>query len=232
MLSCLAGLDLIELQRSRSYDAMMRAPILLWSVVLVLSSIANLVKYACSAHPALSPVVYDVNIATRLSVIIYPFILARAVLARIPASGKAYGIEPRISATIGTFLITTILLFPRRELSPTESIVSTFLIFAGNGLAALVLVQLSGSFSIMAEARQLVTSGPYRIIRHPLYLAEEIAVFGTLIQFFSAWTMGLIAVQLAFQLRRMRIEEKLLQEMFPAYLAYKDATSRLIPGIY
>jgi protein-S-isoprenylcysteine O-methyltransferase Ste14 len=67
---------------------------------------------------------------------------------------------------------------PRRELSLTGEPISTLLLLGGNALAVLVPVQLGRSFSIMAEARRLVTSGVYRWVRHPLYLAEELAVIG------------------------------------------------------
>jgi protein-S-isoprenylcysteine O-methyltransferase Ste14 len=55
-----------------------------------------------------------------------------------------------------------------------ETISTTLLLLDGNALAVLVMVQHGRSFSIMAEARQLVTSGVYRWVRHPLYLAEEL----------------------------------------------------------
>jgi protein-S-isoprenylcysteine O-methyltransferase Ste14 len=51
-------------------------------------------------------------------------------------------------------------------------------------------------------------------------------------QFLSAWTIGLLVVQLAFQLRRMQNEEILLAEFFPEYSIYKYNTHRLIPGFY
>jgi protein-S-isoprenylcysteine O-methyltransferase Ste14 len=84
----------------------------------------------------------------------------------------------------------------------------------------------------MAETRQLVTSGPYRFVRHPLYLAEEIAMVGVFLQFASVWTALLLLVQIAFQLRRMHNEETVLIAKFPQYTAYCCATARLIPGIY
>ena len=99
-------------------------------------------------------------------------------------------------------------------------------------MAAIVLIQLRGLFSIMAEARQVATSGAYRFIRHPLYLAEEIATIGGVMQFLSIWTVLLVVVQIACQIRRMRNEEIVLTEVFPEYSSYKRKTARIIPGLY
>ena len=84
----------------------------------------------------------------------------------------------------------------------------------------------------MAETRQLVTAGPYRLVRHPLYLAEQIAIIGVFIQYASVWTALLLAMQIAFQLRRMHNEELVLTASFPEYSAYRQTTARLIPGVY
>jgi protein-S-isoprenylcysteine O-methyltransferase Ste14 len=69
-------------------------------------------------------------------------------------------------------------------------------------------------------------------VRHPLYLAEEIALIGLFVQFASLWTALLLAVQIGFQLRRMHNEELVLSVRFPEYVAYRQTTARLIPGIY
>lgn len=58
-------------------------------------------------------------------------------------------------------------------------------------------------------------------MRHPLYLAEEVAVFGLCMQFFSIWTTIIFALQIAFQLRRIHNEEAVLTEILPEYAAYK-----------
>ena len=63
-------------------------------------------------------------------------------------------------------------------------------------------------------------------------LAEEIALIGVVMQYFSLWTALLLIVQIAFQLRRMYNEEAVLGENFPEYAIYKKKTARLIPGIY
>jgi protein-S-isoprenylcysteine O-methyltransferase Ste14 len=145
---------------------------------------------------------------------------------------KARGAEPRISAFMGTFLITVIVLFPRCDLAPAAGCVSTLLVLFGDSIATAVLIQLRRSFSIMAEARQLTISGAYRFVRHPLYLAEEVATIGNAMQFLSIWTAMLLIVQIACQIRRMRNEEIVLMEVFPEYSSYRRKTPRIIPRLY
>ena len=221
-----------RLGRSPAYDLVMRLPILFWSTVLALISAAALQHFLRTADPALPGPAYCVFIAMRLSVIVYLVILAASVIMRRSPIGKARGLEPRISALAGTFLVTAIVLFPRRELSLPSAIVSTILVLVGDGFAVIILIQLRRSFSVMAEARELVTSGVYRFVRHPLYLAEEIAAIGSVMQFLSGWTVMLLAVHIAFQFRRMWNEEAVLSAVFPHYATYKKKTAQIIPGIY
>jgi protein-S-isoprenylcysteine O-methyltransferase Ste14 len=228
----IAKFDLVRLQQSRAYDALMRLPMVAWAMFVAMFQVVDLQQYMAKADPTLADTVYAINIAMRVSGIAFLILIATSVLLRGRPAGKARGIEPRISALIGTFLIPAVVLFPRQELSPIAGIVSTLLILTGNALSLYVLSQLGRSFSVMAEARRLVTTGVYGIVRHPLYVAEELAVFGMIMQFLSVWTALLLAVQIAFQLRRMRNEETILGETFPEYATYRTKTARLIPGIY
>ena len=91
---------------------------------------------------------------------------------------------------------------------------------------------LGRSVSIMAEARRLVTHGPYARIRHPLYLGEEIVLLGITLEFISPWAVALLICQWAFQMRRMSYEELVLKGAFPEYETYMARTARLIPGFY
>ena len=231
MASTLTGFALTRLQKSSAYDVVMRLPMLAWSLVLALALAVELARYWHAADPALAGAIV-LNIAMRLSMIAYLVILAATVVVRTPPIGKARGAEPRISALLGSFLISVVVLFPRRELAPAVSCLSTLLVLVGDSIAAIVLIQLRGSFSIMAEARQLATSGVYRFVRHPLYLAEEVATIGGVMQFLSIWTVILIILQFACQIRRMNNEEIVLTDVFPQYSAYKKRTARIIPGLY
>jgi protein-S-isoprenylcysteine O-methyltransferase Ste14 len=228
----IASFDLTKLQKSPVYDVLMRLPMLAWSTFLVLVSVAGLAQYVRAADPALPGAVCAVNLAMRLSMIAYLVILTATVVVRTPPIGKARGAEPRISALLGSFLITAVVLFPRRDLSPAVGCVSTLLVLIGDSIAAVVLIQLRSSFSIMAEARQLTVSGAYRLIRHPLYLAEEVATIGGVMQFLSIGTALLVVLQIACQIRRMRNEEIVLMEVFPEYSSYKAKTARIVPGLY
>jgi protein-S-isoprenylcysteine O-methyltransferase Ste14 len=224
--------DFATLQQSRLYDLLMRLPMLIWSIFLGLVTVVGLQEYMRKADPTLPGAVYILNVAMRASVIAYLIVITATVMVRMRPTHKARGVEPRISALIGTFLLTVVVLFPRRELSLIAGLVAALLTLAGNAFAVLVLTQLRGSFSIMPEARELVTAGVYRLVRHPLYLAEEIAAIGVVMQFFSPWTVLILVVQIGFQLRRMRNEEVILAEIFPEYLAYRERTVRILPGIY
>jgi protein-S-isoprenylcysteine O-methyltransferase Ste14 len=220
------------LQRSRAYDVLMRLPVLAWSIGFAIVAAMRLAKYEREADPMLPDALYAVNIAMQLAVIAFFVTLARTVVVRARPTGKARGLEPRVSALIGTFLIAVVVLFPRRELSFTAGVVSTLLLLTGNAIAVYILSHLGRSFSIMPEARGLVTSGLYRYVRHPLYVAEMIASIGTVLQFLSVWTALILAVQITFQLRRMHNEEEVLMEIFPEYAGYKENTARIIPGMY
>jgi protein-S-isoprenylcysteine O-methyltransferase Ste14 len=227
-----ADWDFARLQQSRLYDVLMRLPMLLWSGFLGIVTVAGLQQYMRQADPVLPGAVYILNVAMRMSVIVNLVVIAATVVVRARPVRKARGVEPRISALIGTFLLTVVVLFPRRELSPSAGLVSALLTLAGSAFAVVVLTQLRESFSVMAEARHLVTAGVYRFVRHPLYLAEEIAAIGVVMQFFSPWTAVILAVQFGFQLRRMWNEEVILAAIFPEYLAYREKTARILPGIY
>jgi protein-S-isoprenylcysteine O-methyltransferase Ste14 len=95
------------------------------------------------------------------------------------------------------------------------------------------------SLSLVAEALSIAAVAAFTmlmawlfVVRHPLYLAELVATIGVVIQFLSPWAVAIVVIQFAFQVARMRNEERVLASSFPEYAHYRDRTARLIPGIY
>src|SRR6267378_7789766 len=162
------------------YDALMRLPLLGWGLLAATVQLAGISQLINTGSVDF---VYAIHIAMRLSMIAFILLVSAAVLLRTRPTGKASGLEPRISALVGSFMMYGMLLFPRHDLSLSGEIVATLLTTIGSVGALIALCQLGRSFSIMAESRQLVTTGPYRFVRHPLYLVEEIAMVGVFMQF-------------------------------------------------
>lgn len=152
-------------------------------------------------------------------------------MARLKPSRKAEGIEPRLTAMAGTYLLLILIMIDRAPSSEASTAVGVGLVALGSALSAYVLAWLGKSFSIMAEARRLVTGGPYAIVRHPLYMTEAIAALGIVVLHWSPIAVMLFVVQCCLQLRRMRNEEKVLGAAFPEYAAYAERTPQWIPAL-
>jgi len=171
------------------------------------------------------------TLVAQASLFVLLLVEASLILLRPPAVAKATGIQPRVSAFLGTWLMGLIVLFPvRSDLPPIWFVVSAVLGIVSNLLVFLALRHLGRSFSVMAEARGLIVSGPYTVVRHPIYLAEEIGLASAVITHFSAWALVLLAIQFGFQIVRTGNEEGVLSQAFPKYAAYREQVPRLVPG--
>jgi protein-S-isoprenylcysteine O-methyltransferase Ste14 len=89
---------------------------------------------------------------------------------------------------------------------------------------------LRASFSITVEARKLVRSGPYRFVRHPIYLGEMCAAAAVAIWRASPANAVLLCLFIAIQLLRARMEEEKLTAVFPQYAPYAAHTWWLYPA--
>lgn len=83
------------------------------------------------------------------------------------------------------------------------------------------------------RGHHLITSGPYRYVRHPGYLGGmTAAVFGTL-SLGSWWALAPTAVFFLFFIRRIRIEDKFLHEQLSGYPNYAQTVRyRVVPGVW
>jgi protein-S-isoprenylcysteine O-methyltransferase Ste14 len=168
-----------------------------------------------------------------LSIGSFALMVACLYAVRLPPIRTAVGIYPRAAAILGGFLMCGLLLFnPRADLPLAASVAASMLVLTGNGFALYILFHLGRSFSILPESRKLVTSGPYQLVRHPLYLAEAVATLGVVIEFLSVWAILLMIAQIALQIVRIHCEEAVLAETFSDYIPYTKRTWRLLPMVY
>ena len=118
---------------------------------------------------------------------------------------------------------------------PGQRIAGTLVIAAGAALvvSALVYFQSWRFRAALDQSHQLATGGPFRILRHPIYMGLNLLALGSAI-----WVPTPI-VWIAFVLMvigsdlRARAEETILEQAFgPSYREYCARTRRFVPGIY
>ncbi len=150
------------------------------------------------------------DILSQLAAILFAGMIVALLFARRPATATAAGLGPRVAGILGTYLGVGFLLLPAPHISPWIRDVGIVFILSGMAFSMYALSYLGRSVSLIAEARKLVTGGPYSIVRHPLYLGEEIAILGVVLQYFSVWALLILVLQLLCQLYRMSYEEQVL----------------------
>ena len=91
----------------------------------------------------------------------------------------------------------------------------------------------SGAVAVVHEGHELVQTGPYRLVRHPIYTGLLFAMLGTALATGTrASYLGVLLALIAF-LIRIRIEEQLMTSQFPKqYPTYKERTRALIPFVW
>jgi protein-S-isoprenylcysteine O-methyltransferase Ste14 len=103
---------------------------------------------------------------------------------------------------------------------------------AGIGLAALGRFHLGRNWGLPASRKEdpeLVTGGPYRYVRHPIYGGIMLAMLGTAIGAGAFWIVPLILFSVYFVYSARR-EEKIMIAQFPErYPAYMRRTRMLLP---
>lgn len=135
-------------------------------------------------------------------------------------------------------VLTTALAIDALGLSSTQPVtqpeaagLAAAFMLAGTLLAFWSAWHLGTAFSLLPQARRLVTDGPYRYVRHPIYLGGLLLTIGEVWLRFSPLVVALNAAFLVAQVVRLRYEESLLERTFPEYAEYRARTSALIPGI-
>jgi protein-S-isoprenylcysteine O-methyltransferase Ste14 len=152
--------------------------------------------------------------------------------------GSGRGITARIP---GLILVVTVLILShvfKTNASAVHVLVlqvlGSALFLAGIGLAVWARIHLGRNWGMpmtLKDEPELVTSGPYRFIRHPIYSGILLAMLGTAIATNVYWLIALVVLGSYF-VYSARTEEQLMLSSFPdAYASYMSRTKMLIPFV-
>ena len=212
---------------SRRWDLVSALPLILFNALAALG-------FAITAVKAMrGPVHLAGGLEILSEVGSFVFFSQEAVIVctrRLPLK-KLDGLLPRASALLAAYAPFVLVLLPHRTLSVAQATASVLLLLAGTIGGIVTLAFLGRSFAILPQARRLVTSGPYRYVRHPLYLFGGMSLIGVSLQFAQPWALMIAIAGFLLQFPRMRFEEQILTETFPDYAAYRSRTAMLVPGL-
>ncbi len=204
-------------------------PALFFSIFLVDKFLQ--VRDAVSATPARAQPSDYLDPLDQVLALAYFALLVVLYITRLPK--RAGDGRPGIIVVsfFGSFAVLLGGVLPREAPQTYLLLPSALLISAGLAYSVWSLVYLRRSFSIIPEARQLVTGGPYSLSRHPLYLGEGAAALG-LLMIGAGWASALLMVLLLVcQYIRILAEERVLSGEFPEYAAYARRVPRYLPDL-
>jgi protein-S-isoprenylcysteine O-methyltransferase Ste14 len=158
-------------------------------------------------------------------------LVVAAYLRRGEASATDGDLGIWLAAPLATCLPLVIPVLPADSAGTARSVLAFVLILSGSAWSLWAIRHLSTCLSVVPQARRLVDTGPYRLVRHPLYLGELVAVAGFAVRGGHWLHVVVLLTLLALQLYRAIREEALLGEQIEGYAYYAARTWRIVPGV-
>jgi protein-S-isoprenylcysteine O-methyltransferase Ste14 len=167
-----------------------------------------------------------------------------ALIERRSRAGPVAEKDPsqKIIQTLGAILFGGLIILPAIDHRHGWSHLSPFLVLAGDilvvfGLYIIFLVFRANSYASatigLAENQRVISTGTYKLVRHPMYAGGLLILLGIPLALGSGWALLLCPPLAGVIVWRLIAEEKYLMANLPGYTDYCAATPyRLIPGIY
>jgi protein-S-isoprenylcysteine O-methyltransferase Ste14 len=163
--------------------------------------------------------------AIYMTIVVFILLVAAKPLARYET------LMPNLSAAVGGFAIYLFGVLNPAATPLLGVYVPLVLLAAGVAIVLWALWYLRRAFSVVPQARTVVENGPYRFIRHPMYVGNmlTIAGLGLIVSTPAALILSLIC--LSFQVARARYEDQLLASTFNEYGAYMSRVNAFFPRL-
>jgi protein-S-isoprenylcysteine O-methyltransferase Ste14 len=159
------------------------------------------------------------------------------LLAAVTAKHGSRGVRGRFPGLTAAVAIVIVRVFSPHTLaihSVPVKVVGTVLFASGLALAVWARIYLGRNWGMpmtLKEEPELVTSGPYKFVRHPIYSGILLGLLGTALATNLYWLIALAVVGGYFIYSAM-VEERIMTKEFPKqYPSYRAATKMLIPFV-
>jgi protein-S-isoprenylcysteine O-methyltransferase Ste14 len=167
-----------------------------------------------------------------------------ALLERRMHGGPTAEKEPaqRIIMVFASLGFISLLVVPGLDHRFGWSSVPVAVVLAGNALTAVGFFLVSRVYREnpylfatieVARNQRVVTTGPYAVVRHPMYAFSSVYLLGTPLALGSWWGLLGLGLMLPFLIWRLLDEEDLLARRLPGYREYQQRVRhRLVPGVW
>lgn len=168
-----------------------------------------------------------------VTIVFLALVVVLFAIRRRAIKGQRATLSQGAVALVGTFLLNVVAYLPIDDSTSTEGLIaSSVVVLIGTLFTIWSLTILGRCFGLFPEVRGLVLRGPYRLVRHPVYLGELISALGLLLAKPHLLVVGLFVVFVGLQYWRTVYEERALTAAYPGqYPAYARHVSRLVPGL-
>ncbi len=219
-------MQLTESTRSMDLERIVLVPI--FTILLVTSTLALFTRVNTPLDDLLGALV----LTHSLLLVAFNLLVVALLLVRSDATAKSRSALPRIAAYAGTFGPFLLGFAPSSEVTRGLALVGVSLQAAGMAFLMYSLGTLRRSFGVAPQVRALVRTGPYRFIRHPLYVGEIVTLTGFVVVGPSTQKVVILAVTAGIQVYRAIQEERLMSRHNEDYASYITATKRFVPGVF
>lgn len=165
-------------------------------------------------------------------------LIAASFLCRKPLRQQAEGWMPRLAAYTASVIVPAFAFIAGRWqpgwIAPSSRplyMAGTIFWICGAYFGVWALFRLRHAFSIVPQARVLVTSGPYRLARHPVYASYLLQYAGLALSHLTPISASVLAVWWCMAMARMSYEESVLSAEFPEYETYRSMVGRFMPRL-